>query len=344
MQVSILIPTHRSDLLACSRIAQACSWASPQIEVVIRDNSGNADKRALLEKFRREHCNIVFAETCSAVVNFEEVLRLANGDFVLFLADDDFAFDRAIALLPGLVDQVKDDRSVAALTGGYMVESSKGSAIVAYQNVDADDVIARINGYLSFDGVNVLVYSAVRRQLVLRIHAFMNSMPLSFSFHDQIMCLLYLLNGKFTGIKRLFYSYDVGEWETAESAQQRDLVFYTSSKADPAINKLHWFLCGFEGAVLVRNSDMFPDIPMATRQTIADRWFSMMYQRFTKSSRSDFGSPLGAEADKFCAKWKAPTGRLSFQDMQNDICAFVSLFSKDAAQKYFEFWNPRVNR
>ena len=31
---------------------------------------------------------------------------------------------------------------------------------------------------------------------------------------------------------------------------------------DPAINKLHWFLCGFEGAVLVRNSDMFPELPI----------------------------------------------------------------------------------
>ena len=48
MQLSILLPTHRHDLLAISRIVQACSWARPDIEVIVRDNSGNAEKRDLL--------------------------------------------------------------------------------------------------------------------------------------------------------------------------------------------------------------------------------------------------------------------------------------------------------
>ena len=55
MQLSILIPTHRNDLLACSRIAQACSWAGPKLEVIVRDNSGNAEKRNLLAQFKRDH-------------------------------------------------------------------------------------------------------------------------------------------------------------------------------------------------------------------------------------------------------------------------------------------------
>ncbi|MDP2296529.1 MAG: glycosyltransferase family 2 protein [Pseudolabrys sp.] len=344
MQLSILIPTYRSDLLAAARIAQACSWASPEIEVVIRDNSGNAKKRAMLEQYQRPHCNIVFAEPCDAVTNFAEVLKLARGDFVFFMADDDFGFDRAVAMLPGLIDQIGSDNTVAALTGAYMLDASKGSSIVAYQHVDADDAATRVAGYLAFEAANVLAYSPIRRPLVERVHAFMNSMPLSFSFHDQIMCLLYLLNGKFVPIKRLMYFYDVGEWEMPETAQKRDLSFYTASKADPALNKLHWFLCAFEGAALIRNSDMFPDMPMAARQPIADRWFSSMFVRFMKNPRTNFGSPLAAEADAFCEKWKVSAGRLSFQDMLGDICAFIALFSKDGAEKYFAFWNPVLNR
>ncbi len=344
MQLSILIPTHRSDLLACSRIVQACSWANPQIEVVIRDNSGNAAKRALLEQIRHEHCNIVFAEPCDAVTNFAEVLKLAKGDFVFFMADDDFGFDRAIAMLPGLIDQFGGDASVAALTGAYMLDTSKGSTIVAYENVDADDAGTRVAGYLALKSANVLVYSPIRRALVERVHSFMNSMPVSFSFHDQTMCLLYLLNGKFVGIKRLMYCYDVGEWEKAETAQRRDLSFYTKSKADPAINKLHWLLCGFEGAVLIRNSDMFPDMPIAARQPIADLWFSTMFFRFTINPRMAFGSPLAAEADAFCAKWKESAGRLSFHDMLGDICKFMSLYSTESAEKYSTFWNSILSR
>ena len=75
------------------------------------------------------------------------------------------------------------------------------------------------------------------------------------------MCLLYLLNGKFISIPRLIYLYDLGLWEEPELGQKRDLDFYKAAM-DPAINKLHWFLCGFEGAVLARNSDMFPDLPI----------------------------------------------------------------------------------
>jgi hypothetical protein len=344
MQLSILIPTHRNDLLACSRIAQACSWAGPKLEVIVRDNSGNAEKRNLLAQFKRDHCNIVFSEPCEPLVNFSEILRLAKGEFVFFLADDDFGFDRAITALPGKIDEIVNDRSIAAITGAYVIEASSGSSVVGYQSLDSNDVTARIAGYLNFEGANVLIYSPIRRELVQRIFAFMNFMPFSFSFHDQIVCLLYLLNGKFIGLKRLLYLYDIGDWEMAQTAQARDVKFYTSSNVDPAINKLHWFLCGFEGAVLIRNADIFPDYPMAQRQIMADRWFSMMFIRFTKNPRATFGSRFSADADRFCEKWKASAGRLSFQEMLADVCGFISLFSKDNSQKYFEFWNAILTR
>ena len=86
-------------------------------------------------------------------------------------------------------------------------------------------------------------------------------------------------------LKRLLYLYDMGPWEEAESAQKRDLEFYTGAGLDPAINKLHWFLCAFEGAVLIRNSDLFPDYPLAQRQPIADLWFSAMFHRFQSARR-----------------------------------------------------------
>ena len=42
MQLSILLPTNRHGPATIARVAQACSWASPEIQVVVRDNSGNA--------------------------------------------------------------------------------------------------------------------------------------------------------------------------------------------------------------------------------------------------------------------------------------------------------------
>jgi hypothetical protein len=344
MHLSILIPTHRDDLLACSRLAQACSWAGPELEVIIRDNSGSASKRELLGRFARDHCKIVFAENRGPVENYSETLKLAAGEFVYFVADDDLGFERAMAALPGVIASVAGDRTIVGMTGGYVIENSQRSAVVGYQNLDANDVTARVAGFLGFDPQNVLIYSPVRRALVQRVFDFMNSMPFALSFQDQIICLLYLLNGKFLNIKRLLYLYDAGAWETPALAQERDLAFYTAANLDPAVNKLHWFLCGFEGAVLIRNANIFPDYPAAQRQAMADRWFSTMFLRFKNSRRDAFGSRYGGEADRLCNKLKASAGQLSFHDMLGDLCGFMALSSKENAQQYFNYWGSILSK
>jgi hypothetical protein len=340
MQLSILIPSHRADPLTCARLAQACSWAGPQVEVVIRDNSCDAAKRDLLAQFSREHCNLVFADECGPMENYAETLNLAQGEFVFFVADDDLAFDRAIAALPEAIAASANDSSVAGITGLYAVETSKNSAVGGYQEVDASDAAARLNAYLSFGGPNLLIYSAIRRTIISRVFNFVHCMPFSFSFHDQIVCMLYLLNGKFVKLNRLLYLYDNSEWETAEKAQKRDLDFYKAAGVDPALNKLQWFVCGFEGAVLIRNSDLFPDHAPAQRQVMADRWFGTMYQRFVRIPRDGFGSPHADHAEALRTKWKTSAGQLSFEGMLVELCGFLALSSEDHARKYLDFWKP----
>ena len=343
MQLSILMGTNRADLLACSRIAQACSWAGSNIEVIIRDNSGDAKKRALLPHFRRENCNVIIAEPCDALTNISEILKLAKGDYLFVVADDDFCFDHAIAVIPGMIAQIGDDRSVVGITGAYAVELSQGSALVEYKNIDSDDAAMRVAGFLSYVGPNIMHYAPVRRDVFERIFGFMNTMPAFFSFHDQIISLLYLLNGKFVHLKRLLYLYEMGPWQEAESAHERDLSYYKSAGLDPAINLLHWFMCGFEGAVLIRNGGQFPDHSLALRQIIADRWFSTMFLRF-KNPRSAYGSVFKGEAEKLHAKLLTSTGQLSFEGMLAEICGLMALCSADLAQRYFDFWLAAVNK
>ena len=344
MQLSILLPTHRHDLLACSRIAQACSWAGPDIEVIIRDNSGDVKKRELLPHFQRNNCKIIIAEPCEPRENFDEILRLARGEFVFCLADDDMSFDRAIAALPGIIERIGRDRSVVGVTGPYIIEASQGVSIINYQGVDSDDVGVRLVGYLNEKGPNVLFYSVLRREMVERIFAFMKKIPHSFSFQDQILCMLYLLNGKFSLLPRIFYLYDFGAWETAESAQKRDIAFYAAAGLDPAINALHWFLCGFEGAVLALHSEIIPDYSDAQRQAIANHWFVTMFARFKGHPRLTFGSSFAGETEKLCAKLKAISEPMSFERMLTEITNMISLFSKSQAQNYFDFWNVTMNK
>jgi hypothetical protein len=344
VQLSILLPTNRHGPVAISRIAQACSWASPQIQVVVRDNSGNAEKQALLKQFRGEHCEIISTEPCEPLENYSEILRLAKGDFIFCMSDDDQCIDRAILALPELIERSGLDPSIAAVTGSYALEVPQGTSIVNYKDVDSDDPATRVAGYLSYPGPNMLFYSVLRRQVAESILRFMKAMPVYLSFHDQILCLLYLLNGKYARLQRLFYVYNIGVWGAADSAQKRDVEFYVAAGLDPAANKLQWLLCGFEGAALIMNSTCFPDYPRAQRQVIADHWFSVMFGRFKHNSRMTYESPFTDEAAKLCTKIATSTGQLSFEKILTDVSGFFALFSKQRAQGYFEFWDGVLNK
>ena len=344
VRLSILLPTNRRSLLACSRIAQACSWAGPHVEVVVRDNSGDARKRELLAYFQHENCKVVTVDPCEARENFFETLQLATGDFIFCLGDDDFCFDHAIADLPDAIERIAKDPSIVGITGTYAIETVKGTSLASYANIDSNDALARVAGFLGYGGPNVLFYSVLRRELFSRIFDFMNDMPFFFSFHDQVMCLLYLLNGKFAPLQRLMYLYDMGIWQSHELAEKRDLDFYKTAGLDPAINKLQWIICGFEGASLIVNSNMLAMLPPAQRQPIADLWFTTMFARFKRDRRSTFNSPLSDDAEQWCKKLLQATGQLTFERILIEISGFIALSSSEAAQNYFDFWDAVINK
>jgi hypothetical protein len=145
-------------------------------------------------------------------------------------------------------------------------------------------------------------------------------------------------------LPRLLYAYDYGVWQSRDTAEQRDFDFYTAAGLDPAINKLHWFLCGFEGAVLIRNSALFPNHPLAQRQEIADHWFAAMFGRFKGQNRSTRDSKFAGEAEKIRAKLLTSTGQLPFQGMLAEICGLIALSAPDKAQRYRDFWDAQINR
>ena len=105
------------------------------------------------------------------------------------------------------------------------------------------------------------------------------------------------------------YGYDMGVWENPETAQLRDLDFYNAMKLDPAINRLQWFLCAFEGAMLIANPEINAGYSAAQRQAVADVWFSVMYARFKRDHRNTYGSPFAVDAEKLAAKWLALKAR-----------------------------------
>ena len=105
---------------------------------------GNADKRALLPHFKREHCEIISVGPCEPLENYSEILSIAKGDFIFCMSDDDQCVDRAILALPDLIDLSGSDPKVAAMTGTYALETQQGTTIATYKDIDSDDPAARV--------------------------------------------------------------------------------------------------------------------------------------------------------------------------------------------------------
>ena len=175
----------------------------------------------------------------------------------------------------------------------------------------------------------------------------MNTLPFFFSFHDQIICLLYLLNGKFIRLKRFLYLYDVGPWERWRNrAEARRRLLQDAPVWIPCINMLHWFLCGFEGAVLIRNADIFPDYPLAQRQVIADLLVLVDVRRASKAAAPHLRFAIRGRSRKpfarNCRRSSRPadvSGHAGRHQRLHCRC-----FRSSKAQRYFEFWNAVINK
>lgn len=107
--VSIIIPTHRP---AHFRHALKCALHQTygHLEIIVSDNSGGAE----IESLCREHPQVRYRRNVDGVpsTNIAEPLRLARGEFIKYLFDDDFLYPNCIDTMLGflaLVDQRQRD-------------------------------------------------------------------------------------------------------------------------------------------------------------------------------------------------------------------------------------------
>jgi glycosyl transferase family 2 len=338
MLLSIVMPSHGSDLHVYSRIAHACSFASDEVEVVVRDNSGVAAKRDYLKLLEGKNRKLISVPECGPFENFSKALDASTGKFLFIVSDDDFFFDRAIDTVVAAASAYEDDHTVAGFTGTYMLEMSSGSQYVNYRGLDSRDASERVSGYLDYQGPNLIGYAVVRREVALDAWRLAHAHPIEFSFHDQTIALLTLLAGRFIHINRLLFMYDNAHWEIPERCIEEDLKFYTRAGMDPAFGRLHWLVLAFEGARLISNSWFGSRLPLQERQRATARWFQTMFARFVIDNRSDYGSKLTPEADALIAKWRGRYPNFQLDELLNDICAFMARFAPDKAQRYRDFW------
>jgi hypothetical protein len=339
MQLSVVMPSNRTGLSAYARILDACACADENIEVVIRDNSGCQEKRDFLSGIVQKNCQVVIADPCNAIDNSQAALSLTQGDFVIFVGDDDLVARIALTAVADLAAKIRTDSSVVGITGEYIIESSAKTALFRYPPLDSASASQRVADYVGALGPNLIFYSAIRNQLVTRITSFYRTLPFCFSFLDQMGAMMYLVSGKFVSIDRVLYQYDSSNWDTCERANQSDLHYYYDCGLDGSVLRLHWLICGLEGAKTVLGK--YPGINLSPdeRQAVATRWFSANYQRFRLGGmyRTDPSSRFDRHAIALCQKWKQITG-ISLDQLLTDLTGLFALSNLEGACKYFDFW------
>jgi len=337
MKLSILMPSHRTGLSACSRILEACSWASDDIEVIVRDNSGDAAKRSFLSQIRNkpDNCRIICVPEDGIYENMIALMEAARGDFIFFSADDDLCSRGSINAVCAAIKQCGDDDSVVGVTGHYLFETTAGSQLMGYSQVDSPAPADRINSYFAL-GLNLIYYSAVRRTTWLELCRWVGSLPMRFTYLDLVMVVLALLSGRYIDIKRMIYIYDFTGWEGGLKFE-KDYALYQAAGIDRSALYLHGLFCAFEGTKVILSDLFAKNLTVQERMGAATRWYQAVLGSTVPANPE---TVLDIYASQLRAKW-LQTQKVDLDTLLADLSDFLDLATEDKAQalRYREYWS-----
>jgi len=339
VKISLILPTNRTSYSAVARALESASLDVDKFELIVRDNSENDRKRAFLNQIESPNMRLVTVANCGAYDNFVEALRLATGEFVYLLADDDWVSSRGLMQLHALAAESEGDPSVGCITGAYLLETSSATGFFQYSGLNSPEPLNRLTSYLDANTTNFLCYSAVRRSLATFSSAFVGSLPYKFSFHDQLISLLYLTLGRILQINRVVYFYDLGDWETPEGSLSKDRAFYSQAGLPLEYDRLHWLFCALEGAFLLK-SQLVAEKARYNTAPLADLWFQTMFNKFKCHNRESGYGQTTANFDTLQFR----RNLLSQQDVDLnglllDLCDLLEIADSAGGERYFNFWS-----
>jgi glycosyltransferase domain-containing protein len=168
--VSLGIPTYNRAELLKQAIASAVAQDYPNLELVISDNASTDGTEGICREVCEQHPHIRYIrqpENRGASANFWELLNLAQGEYFMWLADDDW-IDRTYI---SQCMQVMIEHPDYALVSGVPKYISKdgerydGLAINLYQ----DSPLERVLAYYSEISENGIFYGVMRRSHLLQL-------------------------------------------------------------------------------------------------------------------------------------------------------------------------------
>jgi hypothetical protein len=218
--LSICIPSHAPLSAAQTSIDSALALLSyGDIEVVISDNSGDADKAAKLGAIDRAGFRYLVSPHQDPMHNWSHAVDNASGELVMMLGDDD-----VVAVLPGF--RPRTTAELAGLVGlrpaFAMFSSGQGVYRPTHFGVTGATAASRVQEYLVKNGgSNVTVYSAIRRDVWRNLFAgYLAHHPTRAGYTDWSLTFALVATAPLVEEGNLLYLYNNANWATEEKIRE----------------------------------------------------------------------------------------------------------------------------
>jgi hypothetical protein len=340
MKLSIIMPSHNTGARIYSNILNACSMGTEDVEIIIRDNSGDAEKRAFLSRIKEPYCRIVSADECPGQENLKALIHQAEGEFVSVICDDDFMNGYALpSILPEL-EKIKGNPDIIGTTGIFIVDSTTNSCFDPFNQFDHPAALQRVRAHLD-KGNNIFQFSPIRLSVSKDVLGFSLTLPIYLSYHDWLTSCLLLMHGRITFLRRYFYQYYNSNWATYESGLRTDERYFRLAGLDTSNIRIQWLIAGMEGAQAMMSKYQRVQLPPNERQELASCWFENMFKRFRETALIPERQPVDAQFDpqavQLAQKWLEKK-EIHMTEILTDIVEHFSLSSPEIAQRYYDFW------
>jgi hypothetical protein len=338
MKLSILMPSHNIGTRVKLNILNACTMGSDGVEVIIRDNSGNAEKREYLSRIQEKNCRIVIVDECTAEENVKLLLNEAKGEFVYFMCDDDGSSAYALPDILTELDKIKDTPAIIGTTGIFVMEEEARSKCIRFEHFNKTTSLGRFQDFFIQTNHSIFQYSPIRRSVQKEVWSFLETLPIRFSHGDIMMNCMFLMHGRLTFIERFFCQYINANWANDELCLKSNAHYFRAAGLDASGVRLQWLIGLFEGAQTYASKYQGVHLPEWERQALAGVWIQHWFPHFLHTScHQAEDAQFDAHSLKLVEKWSAPKA-FRIPELLDDITEHFSLSSPEIAQRYYDFW------
>ena len=335
MKFSVVCPTNRTDFSAYARVCEILSLDPSKFEVIIRDNSECPAKKQFFQSLSGSKHKLLNVQNKGASENFAEAGKLATGEYIYFIADDDWFFKSGFDSLHELASA---NKNLNCLTGGFLVSSSRGIGSMSYSGLDSQDPIKRMQGYLGV-GPNLLYYSAYKKNVFSLSWGLLERLPYAFCHADLLFVIPSLVFGNIISLKQLCYQWDIGEWEGADKAMGKRASICAAAGLPKEFSVMDKLLTAVEGALLI-NSKLLGNYVRYDRSEMAKLWLQNFFAQYQACPFQDY-FPESEEKNRV-KKFRErlfSIGDISLLGLLEEISNLFREVDPAGAEKYYNFWS-----